>query len=92
MTDYSVIVFFIEGNYVKRQIERWSKQYEASKTEEQPPMNRLMKWLQQNAPTTNRTSVVHGDFRSVITIQEWLSPSFYLSFNGIHFKVVTHRE
>lgn len=51
------------GNYVKRQIERWSKQYEASLTEDRPSMNRLMGWLKENAPVTDRTSVVHGDFR-----------------------------
>ena len=48
---------------MKRQIERWSKQYEASKTEDQPSMNRLMNWLKEKAPTTERISVVHGDFR-----------------------------
>eukprot|EP00111_Clytia_hemisphaerica_P016518 TCONS_00048981-protein len=51
------------GNYVKRQIDRWSKQYEASKTEERPSMNRLMNWLKENAPNTDKSSVVHGDFR-----------------------------
>lgn len=51
------------GNYVKRQIERWSKQYEASQTEDRPSMNHLMAWLKENAPVTDRTSVVHGDFR-----------------------------
>lgn len=58
----SLLIFF-PGNYVKRQIERWSKQYEASQTEDRPSMNRLIKWLKTNAPVTDRTSVVHGDFR-----------------------------
>ena len=53
------------GNYIKRQIDRWCKQYEASKTEERPSMNRLMDWLKNRPPPKNeKSTVVHGDFRS----------------------------
>ena len=55
------------GNYVERQIGRWSKQYVASETQSIPEMNRLMEWLPANMPASARdeklTSVVHGDFR-----------------------------
>jgi aminoglycoside phosphotransferase (APT) family kinase protein len=50
-------------NYVARQIARWSKQYEASKTGEIPAMDRLMAWLPQNIPARDETTLVHGDFR-----------------------------
>lgn len=50
-------------NYVARQIARWSKQYEASKTGEIAAMNRLMAWLPQNIPARDETTLVHGDYR-----------------------------
>ena len=51
------------GNYVARQIARWSKQYLASETESIPEMNRLIDWLPVNVPPEERVSIVHGDFR-----------------------------
>ena len=33
------------GNYYTRQISRWSRQYEASKTESIDAMDKLMAWL-----------------------------------------------
>ena len=33
------------GGYMGRQVARWSKQYEASKTDELPEMDKLMVWL-----------------------------------------------
>jgi aminoglycoside phosphotransferase (APT) family kinase protein len=50
-------------NYVARQIARWSKQYEASKTGDIPAMDRLIAWLPQNIPGRDETTLVHGDFR-----------------------------
>jgi aminoglycoside phosphotransferase (APT) family kinase protein len=51
------------GNYYDRQIARWSKQYLASKTDEIEPMENLMKWLPENVPGGDETTIVHGDFR-----------------------------
>ncbi|MGX4640239.1 phosphotransferase family protein [Massilia sp. SYSU DXS3249] len=51
------------GNYFARQIERWTKQYEASKTEPIEAMDRLIEWLPRNIPPGEDTSIVHGDFR-----------------------------
>ena len=51
------------GNYVKRNFNRWARQYEASKTDEIPAMTELMKWLPERMPTNERTTIVHGDFR-----------------------------
>lgn len=50
-------------NYVGRQIERWTKQYLAAKTEEIPAMDALMAWLPENQPKGDETAIVHGDFR-----------------------------
>ena len=49
--------------YIARQIGRWSKQYEASKTVELPAMNRLMQWLPEHIPAYDVTGIVHGDYR-----------------------------
>lgn len=51
------------GKYIERQVERWSSQYEASKTHEIASMTKLMKWLKENAPEDRTAKVVHGDFR-----------------------------
>jgi aminoglycoside phosphotransferase (APT) family kinase protein len=49
--------------YVERQVARWSKQYEASKTEEIPEMDRLIEWLTQHIPP-DETTIAHGDYRT----------------------------
>jgi aminoglycoside phosphotransferase (APT) family kinase protein len=51
------------GNYVMRQIDRWTKQYRASETETIEAMDRLIEWLPKNAPEDDETSIVHGDYR-----------------------------
>lgn len=51
------------GNYVARQISRWTKQYQLSETETIEEMNKLIDWLPQHLPQDERTSIVHGDYR-----------------------------
>ncbi|MEO1103317.1 MAG: phosphotransferase family protein [Pseudomonadota bacterium] len=52
------------GNYVHRQIDRWTAQYRASETGTIPAMEELMAWLCANAPEDDgRASLVHGDYR-----------------------------
>jgi len=49
--------------YIARQIDRWTKQYQASKTGDLPAMDKLMAWLPENAPALDETSIAHGDYR-----------------------------
>ena len=49
--------------YVARQLARWSKQYEASKLDEIPEMDRLIEWLGRNIPADDQTTIAHGDYR-----------------------------
>jgi aminoglycoside phosphotransferase (APT) family kinase protein len=49
--------------YVARQVARWSKQYEASKIDEIPEMDRLIEWLGRHIPATDETTIAHGDYR-----------------------------
>ncbi len=51
------------GNYFGRQIERWTRQYQASSTETIEAMDKLIEWLPKNIPAGEATSIVHGDFR-----------------------------
>jgi len=51
------------GNYLGRQIARWSKQYRASETEKIEAMEQLMQWLPQHIPPGDDTCIVHGDYR-----------------------------
>jgi aminoglycoside phosphotransferase (APT) family kinase protein len=51
------------GNYLARQIDRWTKQYKASETENIEAMDALIEWLPKNIPASDETSIVHGDYR-----------------------------
>jgi aminoglycoside phosphotransferase (APT) family kinase protein len=50
-------------NYVKRQVERWSKQYRASETEHIDDMEALIAWLPEHLPPSGAVRLVHGDYR-----------------------------
>jgi len=56
------------GDYIARQVARWSKQYQASETQKIPAMDNLMAWLPKNIPAGDETAIVHGDFRLDNTI------------------------
>ncbi len=51
------------GNYMGRQIARWSRQYRASETAKIEAMDQLIDWLPQHLPAESAPSVVHGDYR-----------------------------
>ena len=51
------------SGYLERQIRRWSRQYEASRTDRIEAMDALARWLPGNLPSSPRTALVHGDYR-----------------------------
>ena len=51
------------GDYIGRQIARWSRQYRASETRSQPAMDRLIDWLPGQVPAPGPNGIVHGDLR-----------------------------
>jgi aminoglycoside phosphotransferase (APT) family kinase protein len=70
------------GQYIARQVARWSKQYAELKTEDIPAMDRLITWLPENIPPEDPTTIVHGDYRlgnlivhptepSVVAVLDW---------------------
>ncbi|OJU37677.1 MAG: phosphotransferase family protein [Alphaproteobacteria bacterium 65-37] len=52
------------GQYIARQIARWSRQYAELKTDDIPAMDKLSAWLPENIPDDgDPTGIVHGDYR-----------------------------
>ncbi len=51
------------GQYLERQVARWTKQYRASETEIIEPMDRLIERLPRHIPPGEETCIVHGDYR-----------------------------
>jgi aminoglycoside phosphotransferase (APT) family kinase protein len=51
------------GEYIARQVARWSRQYQASETEKIEAMDKLIAWLPANIPEGDETRIVHGDYR-----------------------------
>lgn len=49
--------------YVQRQISRWTTQYRQSETETIEAMERLIQWLPENIPSSNDSTIAHGDLR-----------------------------
>jgi aminoglycoside phosphotransferase (APT) family kinase protein len=50
-------------NYCARQVDRWSRQYAASRVIDLPAMDRLLEWLPAHVPASNEAAIAHGDFR-----------------------------
>ncbi|EDM72598.1 thiamine-phosphate pyrophosphorylase [Roseobacter sp. AzwK-3b] len=52
------------GNYYARQLDRWTKQYRATQTDDLPDMDALIGWLGANMPADDgQRRLVHGDYR-----------------------------
>jgi aminoglycoside phosphotransferase (APT) family kinase protein len=51
------------GNYFRRQIERWTRQWQASRSREIPEIDRLIEWLPSRIPEDDRVVICHGDYR-----------------------------
>ena len=51
------------GNYFGRQITRWTRQYNDSRTHDIAAMDALIDWLPQRIPPGDETTIVHGDYR-----------------------------
>jgi len=88
-------------NYIGRQVALWSRQYEASKTEDVPAMEQLIQWLPQNIPQDQSSSVVHGDFRlenlmfdsrepKVIAVLDWELSTIGHPLSDLSFNCMTY--
>lgn len=52
-----------KGNYVGRQVARWSRQCRESTLPVNAAMRNLMDWLPEHLPEDDETTLVHGDYR-----------------------------
>jgi aminoglycoside phosphotransferase (APT) family kinase protein len=51
------------GNYIERQVARWTRQYRAAQTDDIEAVERLIEWLPEHVPPGDETRIVHGDYR-----------------------------
>jgi aminoglycoside phosphotransferase (APT) family kinase protein len=51
------------GNYIERQVGRWTKQYRAAETDQIDAVERLIEWLPAHVPPGDESRIVHGDYR-----------------------------
>lgn len=51
------------GNYMQRQIDRWTKQYRAAQTDDIREVEQLIEWLPRTLPEQAGISIIHGDYR-----------------------------
>ena len=57
-----------EGQYIQRQIARWSSQYDLARTTHVEAMELLKAWLPKHVPPGDETRINHGDYRLGNTI------------------------
>ncbi len=55
--------FGAPGNYLERQVHRWTKQYRAAQTDEIPEVEQLIAWLPLTIPAQGQRAIIHGDYR-----------------------------
>lgn len=51
------------AGYARRQVEGWSERYARARTWNVPRGRRIMAWLTDHLPATERLAVIHNDFR-----------------------------
>jgi len=51
------------GSYMERQVDRWTRQYRASQTDDIPEVEKLIDWLPRSLPSQSGVSIIHGDYR-----------------------------
>ncbi|MBW7851599.1 MAG: phosphotransferase [Rhodospirillales bacterium] len=88
-------------NYLARQLARWAKQYDATRTEDVPAMDRLRGWLEANMPADEEPTIAHGDFRignlvfhptepRVLAILDWELSTLGAPLGDLAFNCMTY--
>lgn len=60
--------------YMERQVRRWTGQWEASKSHDVPAVDELARRLGADIPPQQRSSIVHGDYRTDNVIHDVADP------------------
>lgn len=61
--------------YLERQLRRWSAQWDRSATGDAPEVAQLARLLRERRPTSQRSSIVHGDYRLDNCVMDPADPS-----------------
>ena len=88
--------------YMARQIKRWSKQYEASRTEVVPAMDAVAAWLGERVPQAEEAAIVHGDYRlgnllldpaepRVVAVLDWELATIGHPLADLAYSLLTYR-
>ncbi len=51
------------GNYFARQVARWTRQWQSSRTRDNAALDTLIEWLPQHIPQGDEAAICHGDLR-----------------------------
>lgn len=51
------------GNYIERQVTRWTRQYRASQTDDLQDVELLIDYLSNSTPPQTAIAIIHGDYR-----------------------------
>lgn len=64
-----------KADYILRQLRRWSRQWEQSKTRDLPMMERVHRELERRIPDQIGASIVHGDYRfgNCLSARGWIA-------------------
>uniref|UniRef100_A0AC35G3M7 Acyl-CoA dehydrogenase n=1 Tax=Panagrolaimus sp. PS1159 TaxID=55785 RepID=A0AC35G3M7_9BILA len=90
-----------KGKYMKRNMERWIKMYEMTKTDEIFEVDELQKWLEKRIPETENTTIVHGDYRidnvifhptenRIIAVLDWEMSSLGDGYSDLATSLLAH--
>ncbi|MBS0342730.1 MAG: phosphotransferase family protein, partial [Proteobacteria bacterium] len=52
-----------QGGYFARQLRRWERQWQLSRTRANPVLDELISWLEGHMPADDETVLAHGDFK-----------------------------
>lgn len=61
--------------FMERQVRRWSGQWERSKTHDVPEIGELGRRLAKQVPTPQRSTIVHGDYRTDNVVYNAANPA-----------------
>ena len=61
--------------YLERQMRRWNSQWEKLKTTEVRAIDELSRRLTKHLPSSNRASIIHGDYRLDNCIMDFYNPA-----------------
>lgn len=90
------------GGYFARQLRRWQRQWDLSRTGENAAIDELLRWLPEHMPDDDETTLTHGDFKlnnllfhptrpHVVAVLDWELSTLGHPLADVAFNTVTWR-